>query len=153
MPGPRPTPTAELERRGSWRAKSRKNEPQFPASVPSCPKWVGAFGKVEWRRIAKLLAERGVVTAIDRNVLAMYCEAFHQFRVAQQTVAEEGATYISDKGNTLPHPAARDMATWWDKALKAAREFGLTPAARVGLTIKEPKANGNGKLKYFADAG
>lgn len=63
------------------------------------PEWLGEFGKEEWKR--------RIVANPNCNVddLAMYCEAYHEFRVALTEIESEGATSTSDKGNAYQHPA------------------------------------------------
>lgn len=63
------------------------------------PEWLGEFGKEEWKR--RILSN----PTCNVDDLAMYCEAYHEFRVALTEIEEEGATSTSDKGNAYQHPA------------------------------------------------
>src|SRR4051812_36960048 len=80
--GPMPTPTATLKNRGSWRAKQRAGEPQFERGLPSCPTWLAAEGKAEWRRIAAQLDGAGLLTTADRAALAALCDAWADYVLA-----------------------------------------------------------------------
>src|SRR4051794_37394957 len=78
MAGRPPKPTALLELQGTARKDrhaSREREPK-PAKggFPAAPEWLQPEGKAEWERVQLAYAESGIVTPLDRGMLATYCQ-------------------------------------------------------------------------------
>lgn len=140
--GPQPTPTSTLKLRGSWRAKTRQNEPQFAAGVPVCPKWITGEARREWRRILPQLEAAGLLTAADLAALAAYCDAWADFCEASAAVrkalAPKGCGFVEAirRGLLSAKRAAREAL------LKAADRFGLSPATRSKCTADESQRPG-----------
>jgi len=133
--GPARTPTKVLALSGSWRAKSRTDEPPADGKTPICPAWLGKHAKTTWRYIVPRLADMGVLGSTDRNTLARYCQLFVRWREAEAS----GDVTLSIKLSA--------------HLLKLEREFGLTPSARAGLA--KPKDNpheNRGKNRFFQKA-
>ena len=104
------------------------------ASVPSPPTWLSKAAKAEWKRVAPILVERGVLTIADLATLEGFATAMGRVREAEATIRSEGATYVGSSGPKR-HPAV----TTQDAALKTARlfaaELGLTPYSRSRTAI------------------
>ena len=137
--GPIATPTRILELNGSWRAKKRRGEPRPKVKAPSCPSWLGVSGKRLWRELTPRLLKIGLVSELDRTLLAALCHSYEMFRQARTTVLAEGLTTTTDKGNIVQHPAVGAMNTAWGQMVKAAAEFGLSPASRARFDVDIPK--------------
>lgn len=148
--GPKRTPTTTLKLRGSWRAKTRKNEPGYDPGEPECPKFLGEEGKREWIRIMGIIMPTGVMTHADRAALAMYCHAWESFIEVDRLVkngakgSQKGMIVVSAKGNLMINPAEHCRANCWQRVLKAASEFGFTPVSRSRIQID---SNNKGKEK------
>jgi len=52
----------------------RTDEPKPPAAIPKCPKHLDKEAKKEWRRMVKELEPLGMLTRLDKAVLARYCQ-------------------------------------------------------------------------------
>jgi P27 family predicted phage terminase small subunit len=97
------------------------------------------MGKREWRRLAKELHELGILSRIDRGVMALYCEAYAQVQEAIRHIEEEGAV-IETKWGLKVNP--------WQAVLKAAREsmrrcaieMGMTPSSRARVKANKPES-------------
>jgi P27 family predicted phage terminase small subunit len=150
--GPAPTPTKVLEMRGSWRAGEREGEPKPEAKVPDCPDWLSDDGKAEWFRVATLLNAIGLIAEMYLMPLALYCSAVSDFKQYQKIIEEEGATFTTEKGYVGQHPAVAMRNNAWDRVLKAAKEFGMTPSA-ISSTKANKKETNDGKGKKFFRAG
>lgn len=148
MPGQAPTPRRILEARGSWRAKLAADEPADKVQVPTCPDWLDAEGRAEWKRLSPLLRKRGTVHRISRGVLAGLCQVWSQFVKASREL------------NRLLHDANADpllIRRWsaisresFTNYLRAAGEFGLTPASKTRVQVTgNHNASGDEKAKYF----
>lgn len=142
--GPRPTPTATLNKRGSWRGKARKREPKPKAKAPDKPDWLLPLGVAEWDRVAPELLAMELLTAIDWASFAAYCQSYAHWVAAERFMAQNGTVMVvrDDKGNVkfsgaVPQWSIAQKSL--EKMRQFAREFGLSPASRVGLTGPEKK--------------
>jgi P27 family predicted phage terminase small subunit len=89
-----------------------------------------------WRRVIRDFGATGVLTAVDADALRTYCEAVARYVQAARTLEASGPLVRGARSGELVknplHQIVRDNAI----LLRAfARELGLTPAARTGLTI------------------
>jgi len=89
-----------------------------------------------WRRVIRDFGATGVITAVDADALRTYCEAVVRYVQAARTLEASGPLVRGARSGELVknplHQIVRDNAI----LLRAfARELGLTPAARTGLTI------------------
>jgi len=130
--GPKPTPTAALEKRGSWLAKTRGGEPE-PESLPGVPPVpAGMQGEAAetWRTLAPVLVGMGTLTTADLQTFERYCRTLALWR--KLMLGLEGATVV-DRADVLA----------WDKVTEALRRmdaaFGLSPADRAGMKLPDTK--------------
>ncbi|WP_343728512.1 phage terminase small subunit P27 family [Duganella sp.] len=113
-----------------------------PAQAPACPDFLTADAKTEWRRIINDLVVLGVVTKIDRAELAVYCQAWSDWKMARKKIAE-----MRDTGFVETTPSGyKQMSAWMqvanraeDRMRTAGSSFGLNPAARGRLEIRSPQ--------------
>ena len=128
-PGPKPTPTAILKSRGSWRAKERAGEPSPPAGDMVAPPWLLPEAREHWQDIAATLEGIGIASPAFSPALALLVNSLARYISLEQTIAATGTTYESANGNHLLHPAAiaRDRA--FEQVVKLLVQFGLTPSS------------------------
>jgi len=100
-----------------------------------------------------MLAETGIVTRLDCDALACYCEAWAAWRGAIAMLADDGPTYDAPGGLRKVHPAvgvardaAKEIAVW-------AGHLGLTPTARQKLRVEPPGIDEGDKARFFPDRG
>ena len=103
-----------------------------------CPSWLSDEAKAEWRRVAPELHRRGLLTLLDRTALALYCQAYAQWREAEQVLAERGMTYVTNTGNMRQRPEVAIAASAHRAAKAMALEFGMTPGSRGKVDGGEP---------------
>lgn len=155
MRGRRPTPTYLKLLRGNpgKRALNRDEpQPEQAAAPPEPPEYLNGYATQEWRRVIGEMHRLRLVSALDIQTLAAYCESYKRWRTALEKVeaiAENdtimaGLLIKTQSGGAAPNPlvwiaaaAARDM-------LKFAGELGLTAVARS--RIKAVAAGGPGKF-------
>jgi len=99
------------------------------------PPWLSDTARGEWDRVVPRLQALGLTDPADEATLAAYCEAVARLREATRIVARTGVLWKDPGGGPelRRNPAvaqARDAAY---EVRMWAREFGLTPAARVLL--------------------
>jgi len=118
-----------------------RGEPQPARDLPTPPAHLGALAVLEWERVAPELHRIGVLTMVDRAVLAGYCDAYERWALARQVIEVEGLFVSSPNGYRIAHPALSVANTAKATMLKYMIELGLTPASRVKLAKGEPKVD------------
>lgn len=127
-------------------AAAAGRKPVDPATAaPACPDFLSADAKTEWRRIINDLVTLGVVTKIDRGELAVYCEAWADWKHARKTIAT-----MKDNGFVETTPSGyKQMSAWMqvanraeDRMRTAGASFGLNPSARMRLQVRTPAGQG-----------
>lgn len=148
--GPRPTPTTELERRGSWRAKTRDGEPRPETSVPDPPAWVKGAAREHWATIAEELAKLDLMADVHSPALGLLVDSLARYIELREIVGKYGYTVTTDKGNEIQRPEVGAMHKAWEHVFKALREFGMTPAAMTSIRVGGPDQQENdGKDRFF----
>ena len=112
------------------------------AKAPTCPEFLSADAKVEWRRIAADLLILGVLTKIDRAELSAYCQAWADWKYARKKITE-----LRDEGFVEATPSGyKQMSAWMqasnraeDRMRAAGASFGMNPSARTRLQVREPQ--------------
>lgn len=143
--GPRPTPNKVLRLRGSWRADLNPGEPKPPAGKPTCPAWLDDEAKAAWRQLVPMLHITGLLTQIDRNALARYCQLFARWKKCELFIQKYGNTYPlkDDKGAIkcfMQFPEVSIANSLAKQLTRLEQEFGLTPSSRSRISV-EVKAN------------
>jgi P27 family predicted phage terminase small subunit len=146
--GPKPTPTAILAARGSWRATANPGEPRPERGMPSTPSEVREDEDAhrEWRRILPKLDAAGLLTKLDGEVLGNYAimralrlrayRALRDLRAANPGKPVEQ----TDTGQKIVRQVL-DLT----KALRATEaEFGLTPSARARIVLPSDRGARHG---------
>lgn len=116
-----------------------KNEPEPVSEGVSPPDWLDETGRAEWDRIAPELDRLGLLTVLDQSGLAAYCMAFAEFVKANKEIAKDGMMHKTPNGHLQPSPYIGIARGADERMRRYMREFGLTPAARVGLETDKQK--------------
>lgn len=138
--GPAPKPSALKLIQGTYRKdRAAHNEPTPDVSIPTCPSFLKPAAKREWRRITKELEALGLISQIDRAVLAVYCQAYATWQEMEKIIERDGAVQSTSTGYLAQHPAVsmRDKAI--EQMMKAAAQFGFTPSSRTRVSVPEKK--------------
>jgi phage terminase small subunit len=110
MRGRKPLPTAVKIRRGCRSDRINRNEPVIPPAKLDPLAWIDQAAREHWAELAPVFSAAGVLTAADRQSLALLCEAFSRFQ---------------------SHPD-NDKARELYRRLSV--EFGLTPSSRSRIS-------------------
>ena len=127
--GPAPTPTKILEDRGSWKAKTRPNEPRLPVVRPEMPVGLSATEKKFWHRVCDDLVAIGCAAKVDGAQLERYVRYFLRWRRVEKSIAREGMLDEDGAEHELLAESHRLNAA----LQKIEAQFGLTPSARTRL--------------------
>jgi P27 family predicted phage terminase small subunit len=161
--GPAPKPTRLRVLHGGHPERINRSEPQ-PAPLPvEPPPYLSQEARRKWDELAPHLEVMGVLTAVDVDLLAAYCECFARWRRLAQLAASSppvfrrgakpeggGAKPEGDKaeGDTvLARNPLWSQVRDAEAALRVmAREFGFTPSARSGLRAQASMAGAAERL-------
>ena len=99
--------------------------------MPAPPRWLGSVARAEWKRIAPILHDRGLLARRHVASLAAYCRAYGEMVEAQREIESKGRFIQTQLGNWIQAP-------WVGAANKAADqlrgylvEFGLSPSSEA----------------------
>jgi P27 family predicted phage terminase small subunit len=144
MPGPPPTPTRLKLLRGNPGHQKLRPEPEplIPEICPKPPPHITGYAADEWWIIAPELHRLGLLTRVDVPVLAIYCHAYGQWRLAAETLAkmaandpDTGGQIIKTKyGDAVQNPLVSIARKHAADMVRYASEFGLTALARSRLS-------------------
>jgi len=144
--GRKPTPTAlKLVKGNPGKRPMNAKEARPDLSRPAPPTFLSDDAKVEWGRVIDTLYQVGLMTELDRAVLAAYCQAYGRWAQAERALAKmaerDPVNYAlmikTSNNNPIQNPlvgaankAAADMVRY-------ASEFGMSPAARARVNAAE----------------
>ncbi len=138
MRGRKPKPTRLKKLAGNpGRHPLNDHEAKIPASLPTCPRHLSREAKAEWKRLAQVLYKHGLLTEVDRGVLAALCQAYGRWVKAERAVSEKGLTSYNASGTTTVSPHVRIARQAMEDYRRMAVEFGLTPSSRSRVTAAE----------------
>ena len=135
--GPPPQPTKLKLLHGERRPSRVGNpEPQPRERLPKAPDWLTFEAREVWDRTVGELDAMGLAYAADTDSLIVYVNAVVNYIRAQKALGLSGVMVKGVDGGVVRNPA--NAAVKQNAVLigRFAREFGLTPSARVGLTVE-----------------
>lgn len=99
---------------------------------PKPPVWLSKDAKVEWRRAAKILVERGVLTEGDIPTLELYCTATGTIREVQRQINRDGPMLAGKR-----HPLFGVQNSAMTTQRLCAEQLGLTPVSRSRPAMRD----------------
>jgi len=140
--GPAPQPTNIRILHGNpGKRPLNGNEPQPRRERPSCPRWLTAEARKEWKRVVPELDRLGVLTIVDRAALTTYCQAWARYVEAEAMLTQYGSVLKSNKSDYIQVSPYATISKQMALLIKAfCQEFGLTPASRSRISVnKKPE--------------
>lgn len=135
-PGPKPEPTyLKVVKGNPGKRPLNPREARFDPVNPAPPAHLGRHGKAEWKRLAPLLASRGLLTAPDLGTFEALCEAYDDWRTASADVKKHGLTFKTPNGYEQIRPTVAVKTRARDAYVKIGSDFGLSPAERGRLEL------------------
>src|SRR3954468_3976728 len=138
--GPRPTPSAILKFRGTFRMDRSHNEPKQIKGMPRCPAWLDPLARSAWKQLLPQLQKMGILSRIDANALVRYCRSWSRWIRAEQFIEKHGECYPLKDGNgktkclaAFPQVASANKLGML--LTKLEQEFGMTPSARTRIEV------------------
>jgi P27 family predicted phage terminase small subunit len=144
--GPKPLPANVHALRGNPSKKSfgsLLNEFRPEVEIPQCPRVLWPDARREWKRITVELGRYGLVSLLDRGVLAMLCQEWARWQWAERKIAEANAADVKgEKGMIdVAQSGYRMQSVFLQISVKAEERyeklkscFGLSPSDRTRVT-------------------
>ena len=131
--GRKPKPTALKKLVGNPGKRPLNDlEPLPKVTMLRCPNWLEPEARMEWRRLAPVLIDAGILTGADAVPFAGYCQAYARWKEAEQEVSKLGMVY-RDGDRIRPNPYIAISRAAFAEVKSLAAEFGLTPANRTAI--------------------
>lgn len=118
---------------GTARPDRKRPEPTHTAAVPTPPDWLPRYAKTVFRRTAKLLAEAGVLSQLDRDALCVYSVAVSRWRDAENAMDDARVYQRTRSGYSQVSAQYTVASRARAEVLAAAEKLGLTPTSRGKL--------------------
>ena len=161
MPAGRPPkPTALKAISGNPGKRPLNNNEPKPSGIPSCPAFLDSSAKKEWKRVSKELIEIGILTSVDRSILASYCDAYSRWAQATEELNElrkaKGKSVLvvgTKTGYPMQNPLIGIINTAADQMRKFGAELGLSPSSRTRLSVDQPSKEQDQFAAFMAASG
>ena len=149
--GRKPKPSAQKLLAGNPGKRAiNKDEPDFGEVTDiDCPEWITGFGRDLWLTLAPQLCKQRILQGTDIQNLEIYCNAYDQFRMAQEEIKRHGVTVLGAQGGTVKNPAATALKEAVSMMATYGGMLGLDPSSRQRLIGPKGKKNNN----PFAELG
>ena len=127
MKGRKPEPTVLKVLRGNpHQHRLNRAEPKPPPADLTPPAYLDAATAAEWMQLAPKLAALGLLTTIDEQALATYCQVWIRWKDAQAHIAQDGMVI---EGRISPYMTISDRCV--TQLRHFLIEFGMTPSSRA----------------------
>lgn len=145
--GVRPAPTALKVVRGDRPSRINSNAPPIvpPDGELPAPEWLTEVAAEVWDEILPQLSAKGIMDEGHLHLFAQGCQAIASFRTASAEVLDGGVTITTEHGR-VKNPAFQVMRDSFAMTLQWSREFGLTPSAQSGITVRELEEGAAAKI-------
>jgi P27 family predicted phage terminase small subunit len=157
--GKRPNPTYLKIVKNVRKSRINQAEAQPPRDLPQPPDLLSVEALEEWNRVSGDLYTAGLLTKIDRAVLALYCQCWGRWLVAERIIAADaardpdGAGLLARTSNgTVVQAVAVGVARRaMHDCARFASGLGMTPSSRSRVTAVPPSDPNDPESVYFPD--
>ena len=120
-----------------------KKEPKPANDKVKMPADLSATAKKYWNDFVNPLVEGGIATNLDIAALGLLCEAYSDYRAAQQKLDKSGMVIKTKNGNLIQSPYLSIANRNFEKLHKMLTEFGMTPSSRARVERAGEKDSDN----------
>jgi P27 family predicted phage terminase small subunit len=151
---PKPTRIKELAGNpGKRRLNDTEPHPPVPDVVPYAPKFLNDEAKDEWNRMVNILLELGLYTEVDHAALAMYCQEWGRWIIAEKKLRVEGEIITGTLGGKFQNPWRYEANKAQEQMRRMLAEFGMTPSSRSRISVPGARDEPNLAEQLFAMVG
>jgi len=102
------------------------------------PQWLSDDAKKHWRYMAKHLKDYGLISKLDQGTLANLCTYYARAKEAEEHLQEHGEFQTTPNGYVQVSPYSVAYTRYSRMYNVLAKQFGMTPVARKGVTVENP---------------
>lgn len=134
--GRRPKPTASKALAGNpGKRKLNKDEPNFALVTDiDPPEWLSQIAQEMWSRVVPSLLGEQVLCVTDLHNVEAFCNAYSNWRAAQEAVVKHGQVVETPQGGLMKNPALTAVKEAAAQMVTFGSLLGLDPASRSRLT-------------------
>ena len=122
---------------GEREDRINRNEPLSAESTIVPPGQLSEGAQEVWDRLAPDMIDKGVLTAWDVDMFAVYCDASATYYECSAAMGSSYAVKGSVGDTTVKNPLWRVMRDCADTMRSIGAKFGLTPNDRAGIDLTE----------------
>lgn len=111
-----------------------KKEPQPEKELLKCPSWLNNIAKYEWNNLSKQLYNLGLLTKVDKIMLAEFCQSYSRWREAESQLKKD-KFLIPTKGGFKMNPLIAISKIYTSQMNYCIAKLGLSPSDRAKLEI------------------
>jgi len=134
---PKPTHLKVLEGNRGHRKLEPHREPAPRNPRPRCPHYLRGEARKRFQLLARELYRTGILTIVDTDILAVYCEAYGRWREASAELKTQTYIIQTTNGNWIQNPLVGLVNKAEQQMLKAAEQLGMSPSARSRIRIPD----------------
>ncbi len=149
MSGPPPTPTRLRLLKGNPGKRAINREEPQPEALLSldAPEFLDPVARAKWDVVASQLADLGMLTKIDMDLLVLYCESWSDYRTAREGLKKFGPIVTAPKsGYAIQSPFVALVKQANARCHRLLAEMGMTQSSRSRVRVPGGKKT---KLETF----
>lgn len=145
---PKPTHLKLLAGKPGHRAlPENEPQPEVLEAVPEPPAHLSGLARAQWDLTLPLLRKNKILTEIDLNAFAAYCQAYGRWQEAEDYVGKQGMVVLAPSGFPVQNPYLAVANKALEQMHKLQVEFGMTPSSRTRVST----AGAGGKKNKFSE--
>lgn len=130
---------AEIEKRKAEEAAVKPKSDNI-----KCPSWLkDKVAKKEFKRIVNELQQIDLITNLDVDLLALYCQAYAQFQKATEEMQDQSLSITKydkfERPYQVENPLIKIQLKYSEEMRKIASQMGLSISSRLRLILPKPK--------------
>jgi P27 family predicted phage terminase small subunit len=117
-------------------------------AIPDAPRHLNKEARKEWKRVSAELFELGLISRLDRAALALYCQAWGQLVLLEESLNRKMAMeaereggdptralyFVTDKGYEGQRVMVQMINTLRQQVAAFLKAFGMDPSSRSRVT-------------------
>ena len=118
-----------------------ENEPMPDVIIPDAPDFLSDTAKEHWADIVVHLHDARIMTALDTDAMALYCEAYSRWVESNDNIKKFGMVVKSPSGYPMQTPYLSVSNKAFDQMKAIMIEFGMTPSSRSKVQVSKPESS------------
>ena len=131
---PKPTQLKVITGNPGKRALN-ENEPTAEIKRVDSPEHLSPEASAHWNSTIDMLVDARIMTELDIDALAMYCEAYARWVDANNKIKLHGLIVKSPNGYPMPSPYLSISNKSFEQMRAILTEFGMTPSSRTKIQV------------------